>query len=275
MRRLAALTSAACLAAACSAPAGVAGVSTLPPAQPVTSGGGAATAAADPSHMVAVAPPPGDAPVRLPPPTLSRFTYRFPVKGCRASYSRKLLVLPKTTIWAGKGCAFVSPVDGVVHEVNVKNLWKPSTDRGADREGRFVSVLGEDGVLYLGGHLDSVEPAVRAGTHVKAGQQLGRIGNSGNARDMASNLYFAVSWPTPSQYWWVRRGMVEPWPYLDAWYDGNATLSPRKATLAMRRHVGALPRCVQLCTSKSPVPAKETKPPKDDTDDTRVVIPLN
>ncbi|ETK35923.1 hypothetical protein MPTA5024_11430 [Microbispora sp. ATCC PTA-5024] len=267
--RLAALAGATCLAVSCGAPAGVAGVSTLPPSPPVPVAG-------HPSPG-GIVPPPAEDPVRVPPPKLSPYTYAFPVKGCRVSYSRKLLVLPKTTIWAGRGCAFVSPVDGVVTEVNVRNQWTPSTDRGADREGRFVTVKGEDGVLYLGGHLDSVEDAVRVGAKVKAGQLLGRVGNSGNARDTAPNLYFAMSWPAPPQYWWIRRGMVPPWTYLDSWDDGNRTLSPRKETLALRKRLGTLPGCVQLCASKpgSPQKEQETKPPKKaDPDDTRVVVPL-
>ncbi|WP_067178653.1 M23 family metallopeptidase [Microtetraspora niveoalba] len=255
------------LTAACGAPAGVAGVSTLPPVPrteepPTTSPDGAVAATSggsvvgDGDHMRSVAPPPAPDPVRLPPPKVSEYTYAFPVKGCRVSYARQLLVLPKSTIWAGKGCAFVSPVDGVVREVNVQNRWVPSTDRGQDREGRFVTVLGEDGVLYLGGHLDSVEPQVRPGAKVKAGQRLGSLGNSGNARDTASNLYFAISWPVPQEYWWIRRGMIEPWDYLDAWYDGNRTLSPKKAVFAMRKRVGRLPSCDRLCTSKQPPAAK-------------------
>jgi murein DD-endopeptidase MepM/ murein hydrolase activator NlpD len=225
-----------------------------------------------------VIPPPGEDPVPIPPPKLSRFTYAFPVRGCKVSYSRKLLVLPKTTIWAGKGCAFVSPVDGVVREVDTQNRWTPTTDRGADREGRFVTVLGDDGVLYLGGHLDSVEPTLRPGLRVKTGQRLGAVGNSGNARDTVSNLYFAVSWPTPPQYWWIRRGMVEPWTFLDAWDDGNRTLSPRSQMLALRKRLGELPGCTQLCASKEVVvqPKKPTsKPTKRPTPvQTRIEVPV-
>lgn len=274
--RVATIAGVACLASACGAPAGVAGLSTLPPASPAvasptSTGDGVATAAtAGPSPLVAVVRPQGHDPVRLPPPKVSRFDYTFPIKGCRSSYARKLLVLPKTTIWAKKGCLFVSPVDGVVKEVNVKNLWAPSTDKGADREGRFVTVLGEDGVLYLGGHLDSVDPTVRPGMKVRAGQRLGRVGNSGNARDTASNLYFAISWPVPSNFWWVRRGMVEPWDYLDAWFDGNRTLSPRKTVLALRKRVGALPTCALLCTSKAV--AVKQKPKNNDNDSDLLIV---
>ncbi|MEV0969246.1 M23 family metallopeptidase [Microtetraspora glauca] len=269
--RLAAVVAAAVattgLASACGAPAGVAGVSTMPPVPraeepPSASPDGAASASpsgalgGDSAHMRSVVPPTGPEPVRLPPPKVSAFTYAFPVKGCRVSYARQLLVLPKTTIWAGKGCTFVSPTDGVVREVNVQNRWLPSTDRGQDREGRFVTVVGEDGVLYLGGHLDSIEPGVRPGDKVKAGQPLGRLGNSGNARDTASNLYFAISWPAAPEHWWIRRGMVEPWDYLDAWYNGNRTLSPKKAVFALRKRVGKLPACDRLCASKPPATKK-------------------
>ena len=172
------------------------------------------------------------------------------MQGCKVSYARKLLVLPKTTIWAKRGCRFVAPIDGTVHEVNRTDRWSASTDRGADREGRFVSIIGVDGVRYLGGHLHSVAKGIRPGAKVKAGQVLGRIGNSGDAAGKAPNLYFAVSWEAPADYWWVRRGMVKPWKYLDAWYDGNPTYSPREEMLALRKRVGATPQCTVRCASK-------------------------
>lgn len=196
----------------------------------------------------------GDGPVRVPPPKLSAYTYVFPVQGCKVRYTRRLLVLPKTTIWAKRGCRFVAPVDGTVHEVNTVDRWSPSTDRGADREGRFVSIIGTDGVRYLGGHLDAVAKGIRPGVKVKAGQVLGRVGNSGDAAGGATNLYFAVSWEAPADYWWVRRGMVKPWNYLDAWYNGNRTYSPRREMLALRKRLGATPQCTVRCASKLPQP---------------------
>ncbi|MDI9579452.1 M23 family metallopeptidase [Thermobispora bispora] len=239
--RLAVLTGAACLAAACGAPAaGVTGMSAS--TTPVA-------ATSTPTGAEEISPPPGDPPVLIPPPKVSPYTYVFPVQGCKVSYRRKLLVLPKTTIWAKKGCAFVSPVDGEVREVNTTDRWSPATDRGPDREGRFVTILGVDGVLYLGGHLDTVDPKVRPGLKVKAGDRLGTVGNSGNARNTASNLYFAISWPAPPEYWWIRRGMVKPWPYLEAWEKGNRTYSPREEMLALRKRLGNLPPCTKLCGS--------------------------
>ncbi|MET9337423.1 M23 family metallopeptidase [Nonomuraea sp. NPDC003804] len=238
------------LTGGCAHATGVAGVSMKAPAEavaatPVPSAGPGT------DEQAGVQRPAAEAPVQVPPPQVSKYTYAFPVKGCKTSYQRKLLILPKTTIWAAKGCAFVAPVDGVVDEINTGNRWSPSTDRGPDREGRFVSIIGEDGVRYLGGHLDAVVPDLKPGSKVKAGQKIGTIGNSGNARDTAPNLYFAISWKTGPAYWWVRRGMVEPWDYLDAWDKGNRTLSPKEETFRLRGEVGETPACTTLCAGRS------------------------
>ncbi len=260
--RWAAVTGAVLLVSSCSTATGIAGVSAQSPAS--APGSVTATPAVtatiprpSPSSQAAVQAPEGDDPVRVPPPKLSKYTYAFPVEGCKVTYQRKLLVLPKTTIWAAQGCAFVAPVGGVVDEVNLQNRWLASTDSGAHREGRFVTIIGDDGVRYLGGHLASVADGIRPGVRVSAGRLLGRVGNTGNARGTAPNLYFAISWKTGPALWGVRRGMVEPWDYLDAWLSGNRTLSPREETLALRGRVGETPRCTVLCASKqAPTPRK-------------------
>ncbi|MFE3449090.1 M23 family metallopeptidase [Nonomuraea sp. NPDC059194] len=255
--RLSAVVVGVLLTGGCAHATGVAGVSMKAPAEavaltPAPSG----TPSTD--EQSSVQRPAAADPVKVPPPQVSKYTYAFPVKGCKATYQRKLLILPKTVIWAAKGCTFVAPVDGVVDEVNLANRWSPSSDRGPDREGRFVSIIGEDGVRYLGGHLDSVVADLKPGSKVKAGQKLGQIGNSGNARDTAPNLYFAISWKTGPAYWWVRRGMVEPWDYLDAWLKGNRTLSPKEETVKLRAKVGETPACTTLCSGRS-APQQEEK----------------
>ncbi|MEV4108541.1 peptidoglycan DD-metalloendopeptidase family protein [Nonomuraea sp. NPDC049695] len=283
--RWAAVMGAVLLAAGCSQATGLAGVSaqspatlrpsTAPSSTTVASTGPATSATPSPTaqHQAAEQPPKGDAPVRVPPPKLSKYEYAFPVKGCRTTYQRKLLVLPKTTIWAQQGCAFVAPIGGVVDEVNVQNKWRPATDAGADREGRFVTIIGDDGVRYLGGHLDSVADGIKPGVRVNAGQLLGRVGKSGNARDTGANLYFAISWKTGPAYWWVRRGMVKPWDYLDAWQSGNRTYSPRDETLALRGKLGETPRCAVQCSSKKTPQAHRTKRPKRDDGTVVTVTP--
>ncbi|MER6944985.1 M23 family metallopeptidase [Nonomuraea sp. NPDC000554] len=269
--RWAAVAGAVLLTGACGQANAVAGISAH---SPTTSPSATATTP-QPSQTDQkpsdVKPPKGDAPVRVPPPKLSKFTYVFPVKGCTTTYQRKLLVLPKTTIWAGKGCAFVAPVGGVVDEVNTRNKWRPSTDVGADREGRFVTIIGDDGVRYLGGHLDAVSDAIKPGMRVSAGQLLGSVGTSGNARDTGSNLYFAISWKAAPRAWWVRRGMVEPWDYLDAWLTGNRTFSPRDETLALRRKLGEEPACAVQCKPKKA--PQSTKTTTDQPSDPSTISP--
>jgi peptidoglycan LD-endopeptidase LytH len=261
------LAAALLFTSACAQGTGVAGVATKAPETPGAASPSVTATIPEPTpsaeHQAGALKPPAEEPVKVPPPKVSKYTYVFPVKGCKTSYQRQLLVLPKTTIWAGRGCAFVSPVDGVVDEVNLQNKWKPSVDAGATREGRFITVIGEDGVRYLGGHLDRISDGIRPGVKVKAGQQLGTVGNTGNARDTAPNLYFAISWKTGPAYWWVRRGMVRPWNYLDAWRNGNPTLSPRQETFELRGKVGETPSCTVQCKAKKPAKRAEREEPQE------------
>jgi peptidoglycan LD-endopeptidase LytH len=173
--------------------------------------------------------------------------YRFPVAGCRVQYGRSHHDYPAADMFTGRGCAFVAPADGRVDEVSRGDLWDQASDRGADRGGRSVSVVGVDGVRYYGSHLEAVAPGIVPGVRVRAGQLLGRIGNSGSARVTAVHLHFAISWPTRPGIWWVRRGMIQPAPYLDSWRAGG-NLSPVRAVRAARAEAGReVPACQARC----------------------------
>jgi murein DD-endopeptidase MepM/ murein hydrolase activator NlpD len=168
--------------------------------------------------------------------------YVFPVADCAVNYARAHHDYAATDILAKKGCKFVSPVNGVIDEVNRIDLWSGKTNLGIDRGGLYVSVIGEDGVRYYGSHLISVVASIQPGIAVKAGQILGKVGSTGSARGTAPHLHFGISWPTPSQpnVWWVRRGVVLPWKYLDAWKAGK-DLSPAKAVAAALAKNGEIP----------------------------------
>src|SRR4051812_5519311 len=168
---------------------------------------GAASAAA----AVLTAPP-------LPLPaggTAEHHTYRFPIAHCAASYGRTHHDYPATDIFAHKGCSFVAPIAGTVDEVSRHDRWSASADRGATRGGRSVSIVGTDGVRYYGSHLSRVARGIRPGVHVRRGQLLGLVGESGDAS--VPHLHFGVSWTTRDGIWWVRRGEVWPARFLDAW----------------------------------------------------------
>ena len=168
--------------------------------------------------------------------------YIFPVADCAVNYARAHHDYAATDILAKKGCKFVSPVNGVIDEVNRKDNWSGKTNLGIDRGGLYVSVIGEDGVRYYGSHLISVATDIQPGVAVTAGQLLGKIGSTGSARGTAPHLHFGISWPTPTQpnVWWVRRGVVLPWKYLDAWKSGK-DLSPVKAVAAALKKNGEIP----------------------------------
>ena len=168
--------------------------------------------------------------------------YIFPVADCAVNYARAHHDYAATDILAKKGCKFVSPVNGVIDEVNRTDLWSGKTNLGIDRGGLYVSIIGEDGVRYYGSHLTSIVTSIQPGVAVKAGQLLGKVGATGSARGTSPHLHFGISWPTPSQpnVWWVRRGEVLPWKYLDAWKAGK-DLSPAKAVAAAQLKSGEIP----------------------------------
>ncbi len=166
--------------------------------------------------------------------------YVFPIAGCEANFARAHHDYAATDILTKAGCRFVAPIDGVVDEVNRTDLWKGKTNLGIDRGGLYVSIIGVDGVRYYGSHLRSIPLSIQPGVSVKAGRLLGTVGSTGSARGTAPHLHFGISWPTPANIWWVRRGEVLPWKYLDAWKAGK-DLSPVKEVNARKLKVGELP----------------------------------
>lgn len=166
--------------------------------------------------------------------------YIFPISGCEANYARAHHDYAATDILTKAGCKFVAPIDGIVDEVNRVDLWKSPPNNGIDRGGLFVSIIGVDGVRYYGSHLRSIPASIQPGIIVKAGRVLGAVGSTGSARGTAPHLHFGISWPTPADTWWVRRGEILPWKYLDAWKKGT-DLSPVKEVAARKAKVGEIP----------------------------------
>lgn len=173
-------------------------------------------------------------------PAIAAPIYIFPVAGCSVDYARAHHDYAATDILTDAGCKFVSPIDGVVDEVNRVDNWSGKTNLGIDRGGLFVSIIGTDGVRYYGSHLRSIPSSIQPGITVKAGRVLGAVGATGSAKGTHPHLHFGISWPTPADTWWVRRGEVLPWKYLDAWKKGK-DLSPVKEVVARKAKVGEIP----------------------------------
>ena len=165
--------------------------------------------------------------------------YTFPVVGCTVTYTKYHHDYPAADIFGKKGCAFVSPIAGVVDEVNSVDKWSGKTNLGADRGGLSISIIGDDGLRYYGSHLFKIEANIVPGYRVTTGEKLGEIGSSGSARGTKPHLHFGISYPTEKGIWWVRRGVgleskgkTPPFKYLQAWQMGK-DLKPKVVTPAV------------------------------------------
>ena len=153
--------------------------------------------------------------------------YTFPIAGCSVKYGKYHHDYPATDIDAKKGCAFVASIAGVIDEVNTVDKWSGKTNKGADRGGLSVSVIGDDGNRYYGSHLSKIEANIVPGYKVTTGEKLGEIGTSGSAKGTKPHLHFGISYPTEKGVWWIRRGVglekgkTSPWKYLQAWQVGK------------------------------------------------------
>jgi murein DD-endopeptidase MepM/ murein hydrolase activator NlpD len=166
--------------------------------------------------------------------------YIFPVAGCTVKYTHSHHDYPATDIQAKKGCAFVAPISGTVDEIVAKDVWSGKTNLGQDRGGLSVSIVGDDGVRYYGSHLSKIETTTVVGQRVVAGTKLGEVGSTGSARGTSPHLHFGISWPTENNIWWVRRGELYPWKYLDAWKIGK-DLSPASSIKTLKLKMGEIP----------------------------------
>jgi len=169
--------------------------------------------------------------------------YVFPIVGCKVTYSQAHHDYPATDILTKKGCHYVAPTSGIVDEVNIVDRYSVKNSGGEFRGGLSISMIGDDGVRYYGSHFSKIYSKIVPGYRVEAGDLLALVGTSGDAAGLAPHVHFGISWPTKAGIWWVRRGEIYPWKYLDAWKAGK-DLSPAKEVLAKLKKVGPVPKRV-------------------------------
>ena len=105
-------------------------------------------------------------------------------------------------IFAPRGTRVVAAADGWVSSASVNNLG-----------GNVVWIRTSRGQSHYYAHLN--EQLVSAGTHVRAGEPIGTVGNTGNARATAPHLHFGI----------YRRGLgaIDPFPFI---FTGTARPAP-------------------------------------------------
>ena len=223
----------ACAVAPLSVFPAVSSPSLVPPAPPLTPSSPPPTLTSSPTEPIL----PSATPTLTPTPTMTgtatqtpvTFVHIFPLQPPSAAGFADGTAshgYPATDIFAVVGTRFVAVTDGVVDFVSTKDLWDPAHDDPALRGGLSVAILGDDGLRYYGSHLSAIAAGIVPGVRIKAGQLLGLVGNSGDARSTLSHLHFGISRPTYPEDWKARRGQVDPFPYLQAWRDGHNVTPP-------------------------------------------------
>nr|WP_232234531.1 M23 family metallopeptidase [Actinoplanes sp. N902-109] len=166
--------------------------------------------------------------------TATSVRYVFPVKAANVDFHPTHSKYPATDIFADCGEPAVATTSGVVLEVSLKDEYVKGEPDGPLNGGLSVSILGDDGVRYYGSHLSKVLSGIKAGVRVKAGQQVGKVGHTGNANGVC-HLHYGISPPcAKTGDWKVRRGVIWPATYLTSWRKGG-TKSPVKTVQAWAR----------------------------------------
>lgn len=123
-------------------------------------------------------------------------------------------------LFAKKGTPVKSAVNGQV--------WRIGHDRLG---GQVVWVLGEGRTLYYYAHLDSFADDLQVGDHVKRGDVLGTVGNTGNARTTPPHLHFGMY-----RVGWKGLRAVDPVPPLQRRAAARSS-PPRDGARVRLRHV--------------------------------------
>jgi peptidoglycan LD-endopeptidase LytH len=162
-------------------------------------------------------------------------SYTFPVIG-NTGYAHTHHDYPATDLITNCGNKVVAVTAGTILAVTRTDTWKASVNAGATRGGLSISLLGDDGVRYYGSHLSAIDAKIQPGVHVTTGQALGKTGKSGDTS--VCHLHFGISPPCAKVGdWWIQRGILYPWPYLDAWRKG-VKKSPVAAVAAWKAKHG-------------------------------------
>jgi peptidoglycan LD-endopeptidase LytH len=171
-----------------------------------------------PTSATTKAPSGSAGPAASPSASRGPSTYVFPVQG-KASYARTHHDYPASDIIANCGLDYLAVTSGTVVQVNRVDSYDKNVHAGITRGGLSLSIVGDDGVRYYGSHFTTIDTEINPGVRVTTGQVLAKVGRTGDAG--ACHVHFGISPPcAQADDWWIRRGVIWPWSYLDSWKAG-------------------------------------------------------
>ena len=157
--------------------------------------------------------------------------YVFPFSRVPVTYPHDHLGYPAVDV---EGCyaRILAPTAGVISQLHRKDKWTPEDDSPGTRGGLTNTLTGDDGVRYFFSHLGRIK--VLMNQRVSAGDWIGVMGSSGNARVTRCHTHFGMSRVCPLAEVYLLQGEIWPQKYLDAWKNGEQ-LSPRKEIVKLQK----------------------------------------
>lgn len=98
-------------------------------------------------------------------------------------------------IFAKRGTPVLSTTSGIVSQIGHNNLG-----------GQVIWILGPGLSRHYYAHLDAYAEQIREGDWIEAGDIIGYVGNSGNARSTPPHLHYGI--------YLAGQGAINPYPYL-------------------------------------------------------------
>jgi murein DD-endopeptidase MepM/ murein hydrolase activator NlpD len=119
----------------------------------------------------------------------------------------------------------LAPTAGTITQTRTIDKWVKEIDAPGTRGGKTITLVGDDNVRYYFAHLGRVK--VAKGQRVSAGDWIGVIGSSGNARVTRCHTHLGMSRVCPVVEAFLLQGEIWPQKYLNAWRKGGQ-ISPAK-----------------------------------------------
>ena len=150
--------------------------------------------------------------------------YVFPFSKVAVHYPRDHHDYPAVDV---EGCYahVLAPTAGTITQTRTIDKWVEAIDAPGTRGGKTITLIGDDNVRYYFSHLGRVK--VAKGQRVSAGDWIGVMGSSGNARITRCHTHLGISRVCPVVEAYLLQGEIWPQKYLDAWRKGEQ-ISPIK-----------------------------------------------